>query len=302
MITKVKELKLIAIYLYICDLYDSELKYLCQRFSNNNQPEFTDQEVLTIYLYVMHTEQRLKIKQIHRFASDYLRSWFPLLPGYEAFTMRLNRLSEAFRYLSTVLLADNCPEDCRFDTSLLDSLPIITCSGKRKASVAKEITDKGYCSTKNMYYYGLKLHALAYQCPNHLPFPESIAITPASENDLNAYKQNWGNIYNRTFYGDKIYNDTDFFRSTRENNNSIMLTPVKDIKGMPDTLKQLDKAANDLFSTAVSRIRQPIESLFNWLIEKTDIQRASKVRSTNGLLVHVFGCIAAAFIYLIFNS
>jgi hypothetical protein len=42
--------------------------------------------------------------------------------------------------------------------------------------------------------------------------------------------------------------------------------------------------------------------LFNWLIEKTDFQRASKVRSTKGLIVHVFGKIAAAFIYLIFNS
>jgi hypothetical protein len=37
------------------------------------------------------------------------------------------------------------------------------------------------------------------------------------------------------------------------------------------------------------------------LIEKTDFQRASKVRSAKGLLVHVFGKLAAAFIYLIFN-
>jgi hypothetical protein len=81
-----------------------------------------------------------------------------------------------------------------------------------------------------------------------------------------------------------------------------MLTPIKEVKGMPENLKQRDNPYNDLFSTAVSRIRQPIESLFNWLIDKTDIQRASKVRSTNGLLVHVFGRIVAAFIFLIFNS
>ena len=104
MIPKVKELKLISIYLYICDIYDSSLKNLCQRFSNNDQPEFTDQEVMTIYLYVMHVEQRLKIKQIHNFANDYLRSWFPLLPSYEAFNMRVNRLSEAFKHLSGTLL------------------------------------------------------------------------------------------------------------------------------------------------------------------------------------------------------
>jgi hypothetical protein len=60
-----------------------------------------------------------------------------------------------------------------------------------------------------------------------------------------------------------------------------------------------DKAFNDLFSTAVSKIRQPIESFFNWLNEKTTIQKAMKVRSTRGLLVHMMGKIAIAFIYLI---
>lgn len=302
MISKDKIFKLIAIYFYICDIYESELKYTCQRFSNNCNPVFSDQEVLTIYLFVMHTEQRVKLKQIHSFVKDYLFSWFPKLPSYQAFNMRLNRLSEAFKYLTKAILSGHCPDDCCLDISLLDSVPIITCSGKRSGAVAREITDKGYCSTKSMYYHGLKLHALAYYHSNHLPFPESIILTPASENDLNAYKQNWGTIDNRTFYGDKIYLDAEFFKNIRENNNSIMLTPIKEVKGSPENIRQRDKAYNDLFSKAVSKVRQPIESLFNWLIEKTDIQRASKVRSTKGLLVHVFGRIAAAYIFLIFNS
>lgn len=64
-----------------------------------------------------------------------------------------------------------------------------------------------------------------------------------------------------------------------------MLTPVKAVRGQDEQTRMRDKAANELFSTAVSKVRQPIESLFNWLIEKTDIQRASKVRSTKGLMV-----------------
>ncbi|MBN1181160.1 MAG: transposase [Bacteroidales bacterium] len=81
-----------------------------------------------------------------------------------------------------------------------------------------------------------------------------------------------------------------------------MLIPIKAVKGQPQTIAQINKAANDLYSTAVSKIRQPIEALFNWLIDKTDIQRASKVRSSKGLIVHIFGRIAAAYIFLIFNS
>jgi hypothetical protein len=62
-----------------------------------------------------------------------------------------------------------------------------------------------------------------------------------------------------------------------------MYTPVKAIKGQSEQERRRQKAYNDLFSTAVSKIRQPIESFFNWLNEKTTIQRAQKVRSTKGV-------------------
>jgi hypothetical protein len=302
MIPKAKEFKLIAMYLFISDIYKDDLAQSCNRFSNNSEPEFTDPEIMTIYLYTMNIEQRFKIKQIYEYANDHLLSWFPKLPSYEAFIMRLNRLSEAFKLLSAMLISIFLPSDCLADKSVLDSMPIITCSGKRKGRVAREITDKGFCSTKGIYYYGLKLHVLAFCRPYHLPFPEQFQLTPASENDLNLFKQAWGETENRTFFGDKIYHDSQYFNQAEINLNSLMLTPVKAVKGQDESLRQRDKAADDLFSTAVSKVRQPVESLFNWLIEKTDIQRASKVRSTKGLMVHVFGRLAAAYISLIFNS
>ena len=67
----------------------------------------------------------------------------------------------------------------------------------------------------------------------------------------------------------------------------------------PDVIKHSIKAADDLFSTVVSRIRQPVESMFNWLIKRADIQKASKVRSTKGMLIHAFGRLAGAFITLV---
>ena len=80
-----------------------------------------------------------------------------------------------------------------------------------------------------------------------------------------------------------------------------MMTPVKAIKGEEPIITQREKAGRDLFSTAVSKVRQPIESFFNWLNEKTNIQRASKCPSTCGLLIHTMGKVAIAFLYLIFN-
>ena len=300
MIPEAKAVKLIEIYIYICERYEEELKYCCERFTNNNQPELTDQEIMTIYLYGIHEEQRFKVKQIHRFANEYLRSWFPNLGSYAAFNNRLNRLSEAFRHLVAPLLSEFQPKDCCLDQSLLDSMPIITCSGRRTPKVATELVNKGVCSSKGMYYHGLKLHALAFRRVDKLPFPEQLLITPASFNDLSVFKEAWSDIINRCFWGDKIYYNKGFFDQLGVEKNSIMLTPVKAVKGQTDWEKQFNKAADDLFSRAVSKVRQPIESFFNWLIEKTDFQKASKVRSTRGLMVHVFGKIAAAFINLIF--
>ncbi|NOX46974.1 MAG: transposase [Chlorobi bacterium] len=286
--------------MYICERYEAELKYCCERFTNNNQPELTDQGIMTIYLYGIHEEQRFKVKQIHKFANEYLRSWFPDLGSYAAFNNRLNRLSEAFRHLVAPLLSGFQPKDCCLGQSLLDSMPIITCSGRRAPKVATGLVNKGVCSSKGMYYHGLKLHALAFRRTDKLPFPEQLLITPASFNDLSVFKEAWSDITNRCFWGDKIYYNKGFFDQLGAEKNSIMLTPVKAVKGQTDWEKQFNKAADDLFSRAVSKVRQPIESFFNWLIEKTDFQKASKVRSTRGLMVHVFGKIAAAFINLIF--
>jgi hypothetical protein len=114
-----------------------------------------------------------------------------------------------------------------------------------------------------MYYYGLKLHTLGFRRISQLPFPGQFLLTPASENDLNLFRQAWRGIENRVFYGDKIYHDGDYFENAFKNQNSIMLTPVKGIKRQSENIRLWDKAANDLFPTAVSRVRQPTESLFN---------------------------------------
>ena len=74
--------------MYICDVYKSTLRFYCQRFSNNSNPEFTDEEVLTIYLFCGYCQRYFGISQIHTFAKEYLSSWFPRLPAYQTFCTR----------------------------------------------------------------------------------------------------------------------------------------------------------------------------------------------------------------------
>jgi len=133
---------LVKIYLFVCDAYEKDLKYCVQRFSNNRAPRFTDQEIMTIILYNIACEKRLTMKEIHSFTRRWLRSWFPLLPSYTAFVVRANRLPEAFRRLLAMLTERSATQEI----VLVDSLPIITCSGKRVGKVAPQLTDKGFCA------------------------------------------------------------------------------------------------------------------------------------------------------------
>jgi hypothetical protein len=114
-------------------MYEENLKYYCRRFSNNKNPEFTDREAITIYLYSMQVEHRFKVKHIYEF----------------------------------------------------------------------EITE---------------------------------------------------NMYERTFFGDKIYGDKAFWQEKQKSNQLNMLTPVKGVKGQAEQEKQRDKAYVDLFSAAVSSV------------------------------------------------
>lgn len=130
MISKDKADKLIRIYFFICDKFE-ELKYYSWRFSNINQPKLTDQEIMTIYLFVMDQQRYFKIKDIHLFTTECLTRWLTAFCNYKTFDNRLNKLTGAFNGLVEIIMTNFRPEDCCLRQSLLDSMPIITCSGKR---------------------------------------------------------------------------------------------------------------------------------------------------------------------------
>lgn len=143
-----------------------------------------------------------------------------------------------------------------------------------------------------MYYYGVKIHVVGSYTKGAIPVPEYIGLTAAGVSDIRAHEQVLPKLRGIHLFADKAYQKGE--KALFVEQNTQVYTPVKKQKGQ----KFLD-AADQLLSTAVSRIRQPIESFFNWLEEKTSIQMASKVRSSNGLLVHIFGRIAAALYLLV---
>ena len=288
---------LIRIYLFICRRYRGRLWAIAQRQSNNATPPFTDQEVLTIYLFGI-IKKRRTIRDIYDYTREHFSDWFPELPSYGGFIQRLNRLSAVFAPLVGEALAVVEPKSTQA-VRIADSMPIMLASERRssQAKVASRIADKGYCSSKNTFFYGVKLHVVGERRTGTMPLPKRVGLTSGSTGDLTALRCVLPRLAGGQLYGDKAYCDGPMKERLAEEQHLELLTPVKKKKGQ----KHLS-AADKLFSEAVSRVRQPIESLFNWIDEKTGIQCASKVRSYRGLLVHTFGRLAAAMLLLAFNS
>lgn len=279
--------QLISTYLTVCDMWKKGICESVKRYSNHSCFVLADEEVVTLYLFGI-LSGCTTIRGIYNYSERHLREWFPNLGGYEAFNYRLNKISSGFVGLCEKLAQSR--ERPFTEEWVVDSLPIILAGPKRsgRARVAPELADKGFCASKDLYFYGVKLHCVGAIQPLTIPLPCFLGVAPASSNDHRMFEQVSPELRNARTFGDKAYADVDHKERLRRDQNVELLTPIKKIKNL------FSFPGGDMFSSWISSVRQPIESLFNWLQEKTKIQNASKVRSSSGLIVHIFGRIAAS--------
>jgi hypothetical protein len=287
--------RLIQIYVFVCEHFPA-LSPMIERQSNNYRPAFTDEEVLTIYLFGI-TERRFSVKELHNYVREHWHSWFPLLPKYEAYNHRLGVLAPLLPMLLEICEGLLPSTNIMPDVRLIDSMPIILARGSRAdgARVAREIANKGYCASKNLWYHGLKLHAIVAKGHDCLPRLTIGEFSPASDHDVWTIRRQIGELQHCDIYGDRAY----FYHHCEQQCKQTQ-TVIWAVKPRVRGLIAL-KTDERLCNTSISRMRQPVESWFNWLQQKTAIQTASKVRSTKGLIIHALGRLAAALIALIFN-
>ena len=289
------ENKLIELYLLICRLYDTEAVLKHQRLSNF-KPTFTDEELLTMYIFG-HLQGHTTYRRIYDYVVDHWRAWFPTLPSYQAFNRRVNQLAPAFELLIEQQLTSAGRRVAETADRLIDSLPVMLAIGTRanRARVARELADTGFCATKQIHYRGVKLHLIAARRSRRLPLPERLALTRASQHDLAALRELNPALGGYGLFADKAYADTET-KAVLAARGTHLLTPYKQRRNDPEA------NVPTLLNRFVSSIRQPLESLFGWMIQRTDLQNASRVRSTNGLLAHCYGKLAVACLLLTFYS
>ncbi len=289
------ENQLIQLYLLVCQIYDNQSSLKYQRLSNF-KPRFTDQELVTVYLFG-HLNGLYQKKAIYRLTRNYWAAWFPALPSYQAFSNRLNNLESSFQIISQQLLKALAAGQTLEVDRLVDSFPVMLAKSgfARRARVAREFASIGYCAAKRLHFYGVRLHLLATRRAGRLPVPSEIWFRAANVHDLTAFKEQEVCLPNTALFGDKAFCDAALKKRLQEQNTRL-LVPIKKPKGKEPT------ASEKNYSRLVSKFRQPIESFFKWLNDKTQIQTASSVRSANGLLLHCFGKLSFALLLLVFYS
>lgn len=245
-----------------------------------------------------HLQGLTSQRRIYGYFAGHWRQWFPALPTYQAFNRRLQLLLPAFELLIEANLRNAAQREALAAADrLIDSLPVMLAQGRRanRARVAREMADVGFCATKQIHYCGVKLHVLAARRLSQLPLPERLFLSKASQHDLAALREFDPQLTGCGLFGDKAYADTETKTALQER-RLYLVTPYKRKRNEAET------AVPTSFNRLVSSIRQPIESLFNWLIQRTDLQNASRVRSTPGLLIHCYGKLAVACLLLTFYS
>lgn len=287
------ELGLITLYVEIDQHYKQTIWSVSERFTNGGYKGCGDDEILTIHLFGILRGFRT-IKSIHKYADAHLKCYFPHMPQYAAYVHRINRLSEAFRMLVNLIQSKRVEEEDE-SVYLVDSFPIALAKGQHayRATVAPELASKSFNATKKMFYYGVKAHVVARKREGRLPELEILIIEEAARQDGPMFDQLRLWMGNNLVLADKAYKRPDE-QSFELQNELKVITPAIKERGLELSSEQ--KA----FSQAVSKLRQPIETLFGWIQKKTGIEDAGLVRSSAGLLSHIFGRLAAALIFRAF--
>lgn len=285
----------IWLFIFIDDLcQQTELQFITVRLSNNHYTHFSDSELFTCAIFAELLGCKTK-KDGYKYIKRHYLAWFPNLPVYEVYNRKLNKHVDAIAYIFKMINRTFNLSNER--VAQIDTAPITVCQAQHsnKARAAKPLVSKGYCAAKKKYYVGVKLQVVAQNRKHKLPIPINFHIETAATHDLEIAKSTVPlmQIHNFSLFGDKAYKDESFQLDLFENNRIQLITPIKKLKGQ----KQLSYFQN-LFNNSHSSKRQPIENLFGWINDKTNIEKADKIRSVNGLLCHISLKMVAALILL----
>ena len=143
------------IYVFVSDYLQTHKKLAEWRESNNNEPAFSDGEVITIGL--MQSPLGVdKLKKVYQHMRDNYGSAFPKLCSYKQWIARLHKLSDIVGKLMIALRQND-----EIKLYLIDSKPIPVSNPIRHGRVRLLREEGAYFGKSSKgWFFGFKLHVL----------------------------------------------------------------------------------------------------------------------------------------------
>ena len=208
------------IYVFVDDFLKANPTLAHWRRSNNDQPQFTDAEVITIGL-MQGSLGVATLRKTYDMIRDNIPEAFPLLPGYKQWLRRLHQVSFLVGHLVQAALRGALLSPLRL--YLLDSKPIPVCKPIRHGRVRLLGEDGAYFGkTSAGWFFGFKLHVIT-----HVKGPIIAAVlTPGNWDDRPAaLALAWSTGGGGLGLGDHGYSGPETFELIYEEADMVLMTP-----------------------------------------------------------------------------
>jgi hypothetical protein len=155
------------------------------RASNNNNPKFTDSEIMTINIVGQLAGQNSQSAWFRYVRKNYMYL-FPNISQRSQYVKRSFRLKSITCFLQQYLVNKthaNCSREF-----IVDSFPISLCNLQRLKNSSQPFeydgASFGYCASKKLHYYGYKCHLVT----DLRGVPVFLCLTGAHMSDLRAFE------------------------------------------------------------------------------------------------------------------
>ena len=276
------DLKIVLIYC-VCSDFLKKIGH-----STNDSFQMSDDEVLTFAIVAA-----LFFNGNHDRTRCFLQvyNYFPNMLSKSQLNRRLHAFDECLwrqilNQLSQILLHFESTNEYA-----IDSFPVNTCDTPRitRAKIFKGKEYHGYSSSKQRYFFGIKVHMLVSA---NKGIPIEIVFTPGSENDMRAFKRFTLDIpTGSTIYGDRAYNNYEL---------EDFLSEQAEIKLVAQRRKNSMRPLSAELRYIQSRMRKRVETVFSQI---TGIfPRKVNAVTSKGFEIKIFNFILAYAFDLFFKE
>jgi hypothetical protein len=261
-------LALVGIYVFVCDYLAEHPNVAAWRHSNNDEPDFTDAEVITIALMQgclgCATLKKAYLHIAHNYADA-----FPHLCSYQRWIARLHALQPL---VGRLVVEAAKQADLPTKVYVVDSKPIPVCKEVRHGRVRLLRDDGAYFGKNSVgWYFGFKLHVLMHK--NGTILHVLLTSASVSDKDRNIVCLLCSDLEGGLVLGDEGYRSQNLRALLKKETGTTLFTPPDVPKerrhGVQQVRKRIETRFSQLWSQFIDRVfSRSWQGLWNTILLK----------------------------------